>query len=153
MIKPIVEKFRIKKLHRKKKFKSAAPIVINDKLKKVMKEIIRYQEIDSVENLHKMRIAFRRLRYSMEIFSNCFDEILFTNLYQHTRLMQDILGKVRDLDVLEEKLKLLEKKEKLCIPETIFQNIIKEKTELCSAIKTELIKFVTDKDVNRFLIN
>ena len=144
------KKYLIKKLNKNSKFEAAASIILNDKLKNVKKQVKKYFNDDSIKNLHTMRLAIRRMRYSMELFYDCFDENLFDNVYAHLKKMQDIVGELRDLDVLEEKIRSIDHKEKVVIPEMLYKNIIFEKDQIRRTIKTELIKFVEDKQVNKF---
>ena len=144
------KKHRIKKIDKNDSFDSVAVIIMNSKLQMVKKQVKKYFKNDSVENLHSMRIAIRRMRYSMELFYNCFDKKLYTNVYEHLRKMQDVVGELRDLDVLEEKIRSVDNKQNIVIPQILYENIISEKNEIRRAIKTELIKFVEDVQVNQF---
>jgi len=51
-----------------------------------------------IEELHKMRIAAKRLRYAMEIFSNLYDQKIDFAL-NHVKMIQEYLGKIHDADV------------------------------------------------------
>ena len=68
----------------------------------------------NVTELHDMRIAFKRLRYLLEIFGPAFRTDLEPFLEQ-VKAMQDILGDIHDCDVqipmLEEHLRWLEARE------------------------------------------
>lgn len=68
----------------------------------------------NVTELHDMRIAFKRLRYLLEIFGPAFRTDLEPFLEQ-VKNMQDILGDIHDCDVqipmLEEHLRWLEERE------------------------------------------
>jgi len=98
------KKHRIKKVENKDRFDFSAVIIMNSKLRIVKKQIKKYFNDDSVENLHTMRIAIRRMRYSMELFHNCFEKKLYNNVYKHLRKLQDVVGELRDIDVFEEKI-------------------------------------------------
>lgn len=52
------------------------------------------------EALHDLRIAAKRLRYSLEMFAVCFPADVASELADGVRSMQDILGRIHDLDVL-----------------------------------------------------
>lgn len=145
------KKHLIKKIGKNDKFDSAAKLIMNSKLRIVKKQIKKYLKDDSVENLHSMRIAIRRMRYSLELFYNCFDRKFYNKVYSYLREMQDVVGELRDLDVLEEKIHSIDQKENLSVPKSIYENIIQEKNQIRSAIKIELIKFVKDKQVNQFI--
>ena len=68
----------------------------------------------NLTELHDMRIAFKRLRYLLEIFGDAFDGDLVPFLDQ-VKAMQDLLGDIHDCDVqipmLEEHLAWLEQQE------------------------------------------
>lgn len=56
---------------------------------------------DSTE-LHQLRIAAKRLRYSLEMFAICFPEKVAQERADAVREMQDVLGRIHDLDVLQD---------------------------------------------------
>jgi len=147
------KKYKIRGLNRKTKFQDAAEIVLDQKLKRIFKEANKFRENDSCKNLHSLRIAFRRFRYPMETFSMCYGQKLFNRVYRHAQQIQDLLGEARDLDVLELKLKSWEKELGLKIPELLFKQMDEEKLLHRRDIKMELIKFISNKDVNSFFIN
>jgi len=68
----------------------------------------------NVTQLHDMRIAFKRLRYLIEIFGDAFDTDLVPYLDQ-VKAMQDLLGDIHDCDVqvpmLQQHLAWLERQE------------------------------------------
>jgi hypothetical protein len=68
----------------------------------------------AVTELHDMRIAFKRLRYLIEIFGLAFDEDLEPYL-ERVKDMQDLLGEIHDRDVqvpvLRDHLMWLERRE------------------------------------------
>jgi CHAD domain-containing protein len=56
------------------------------------------------EQLHEFRILGKRLRYSMEIFADCFQAPLREQLYPAVEEMQEILGHVTDAHVASERI-------------------------------------------------
>lgn len=52
------------------------------------------------EALHALRISAKRLRYSLEMFMVCFPDQLAQERADGVRAMQDVLGRIHDLDVL-----------------------------------------------------
>src|SRR5580692_2211211 len=52
-----------------------------------------------VEDLHNMRIAAKRLRYTMEVFAPCFLTAEFENLYDSVKNVQEQIGDIHDCDV------------------------------------------------------
>ena len=96
------KKWEIKKLQKKQSFKRTSQIVLMNRLNTAIKVIKKYLSDSSVENLHSMRIAIRRLRYGMEIFLACFEKKYYLILYDEIVELQDTSGEVRDIDVLLE---------------------------------------------------
>lgn len=54
----------------------------------------------SIEFVHDMRVASRRLRAAMDNFAVCFESEQFKKLYKQVKIMTQTMGAVRDLDVL-----------------------------------------------------
>ena len=52
-----------------------------------------------VDELHNMRIAAKRLRYTMEIFQPCFPGKDFAKLYDQVKAVQEQIGEIHDRDV------------------------------------------------------
>jgi hypothetical protein len=52
--------------------------------------------------LHELRIAAKRLRYCLEMFAVCFPEKVAQERADTVREMQDVLGRIHDLDVLQD---------------------------------------------------
>jgi CHAD domain-containing protein len=59
---------------------------------------------EDIEGVHDMRVASRRLRAALEIFRDVFSTKQYRELRTEIKLVADALGRVRDLDVLEERL-------------------------------------------------
>lgn len=64
-------------------------------------------DLRQFENLHQMRLAGKRLRYSMEIFSCCLTAAARENLYPALKNMQDRLGAINDSHELAERIAAL----------------------------------------------
>lgn len=58
----------------------------------------------NVEGIHDMRVASRRLRTAMQTFRPCFPGKRYRAHYRRIREVADLLGEVRDRDVLLEEL-------------------------------------------------
>jgi CHAD domain-containing protein len=54
------------------------------------------EDLGVFENLHQLRIASKKLRYTVEIFANCFDDRLKAELYPQMKELQDHLGEIND---------------------------------------------------------
>jgi hypothetical protein len=55
--------------------------------------------VDCVDELHNMRIAAKRLRYTMEIFASAFQNEEFATLYENVKSIQEQIGDIHDCDV------------------------------------------------------
>ncbi|MDQ7816092.1 MAG: CHAD domain-containing protein [Melioribacteraceae bacterium] len=148
----IEKKFKIPGLNINSKYKTASNFVLNEKLKQIFKEIDKFFDDDSSENLHSLRIAFRRLRYVMEIFQECMNPELFKYIYKLSKKMQDLIGEGRDLDVMEIKVRQMEKEINKKIPDYFYKRISEDRRIVRQTIKTELINFIIDKDINSLFI-
>jgi hypothetical protein len=96
------KKWEIKGIRKKQTVLKAAKIILKQRVDHLIKTINNYFKEQSVENLHQVRIALRRVRYNMELFISCFDRKLFLKLYNRVESLQDNSGFVRDLDVFKE---------------------------------------------------
>jgi CHAD domain-containing protein len=56
-------------------------------------------DIDDIERLHDMRVATRRLRAALEIFSACFPKKAHRAILKEVKRLADALGARRDRDV------------------------------------------------------
>lgn len=101
------KKWEIGALRNNQSICEAAKIILKTRLDHLLKISESYFIERSVESLHQVRIALRRVRYNMELFILCFDRKLFLRFYRRIESLQDISGSVRDLDVLKENLSLL----------------------------------------------
>jgi len=77
---------------------------ISNRFNMMDESIISYLKEDTTEeNLHKVRINLRRLRYTLEVFSSFFkDDEWYEIFYKNVSKLQDITGRARDLDVIKE---------------------------------------------------
>ena len=100
-------KWEIAGIKKKQTVIKAAKIILKSRFDHLINTINIYFEEPSVENLHQVRIALRRVRYNMELFIACFDRKLLLKLYNKVESLQDHSGFVRDLDVFKENLNSL----------------------------------------------
>lgn len=142
------KKFCIPGLNINSKYKTASSVILNEKVKQVFKEIDKFFKNDSTDNLHSLRIAFRRLRYVMEIFQTCLNPDTFKYIYNLSKKMQDLIGEGRDLDVMEIKVRRIEENLGKKIPVYFYNKISEDRKLIRQIIKTELINFIINKDVN-----
>ena len=64
------------------------------------------------EAVHKMRVASRRLRAVLDAYEPICEPQLFQNVYRQVKKMANLLGKVRDMDVMIQNLKQLAEQDK-----------------------------------------
>jgi triphosphatase len=79
---------------------------LKDLLKYRFREMMSYEAAvisgDSVEALHDMRVAGRRVHALMKVFRGCFSEKAFKSQYSIIRTLIRSLGRVRECDVFIE---------------------------------------------------
>jgi len=68
-----------------------------DKLLDWPGEILRHEDIEAV---HKMRVASRRLRATLDAFETCCSPKQFKKTYRHIQKIANLLGEARDTDVM-----------------------------------------------------
>lgn len=78
-------------------FREAGSAIINELVKDFAKLSEHLYTPFRVKKLHKLRIAAKRLRYSMELFTVCFDEKI-KSFAKEISEMQDSLGELHDCD-------------------------------------------------------
>lgn len=78
-------------------FREAGSAIINELLKDFMKLSEHLYTPFRVKKLHKLRIAAKRLRYAMELFTVCFDEKI-KSFAKEISEMQDSLGELHNCD-------------------------------------------------------
>ncbi|MCU0342265.1 MAG: CHAD domain-containing protein [Ignavibacterium sp.] len=110
-----------------------------------------YFQDRSVESLHDVRIALRRVRYSMELFIVCYDKKIFTKFYNNVQLLQDLSGNVRDVDISLENYSSLVNEDKIKLNEEIILKANQKKIALEENFKLELMKFTLSKVLKDFL--
>jgi len=60
-------------------------------------DVLKHEDIEAV---HKMRVATRRLRATLDAFESCCKPQKFKKIYRQVKDMADILGTARDTDVM-----------------------------------------------------
>jgi hypothetical protein len=68
-----------------------------DKLLDWPDEILRHEDFEAV---HKMRVASRRLRATLDAFETCCEPKQFKKTYRDIKKIADLLGEARDTDVM-----------------------------------------------------
>ena len=122
------KKWEIDGLDENKSLLETAAIVLEQRITIFEKSLNKYFKNDSVENLHEVRIAIRRLRYNMEIFISCFSKKKYLKYYKTIVRLQDLTGSKRDFDVFLQNIEQISSSEKINA-NIVFIEIIKEKIE------------------------
>ena len=143
-------KWEIKELGNELPFGDSAKIILTNRLTNLLNSIDIFFKDDNEENLHDIRIALRRLRYNMELFTICFDRKKFSSFYKIIERLQDQSGLLRDLDVLKVNINSLTTNEKLKVSGKIFKKIEEKRSEIKAALKLELMKFTHSKALKNF---
>ncbi len=78
---------------------SNAPLMLHTRLEELYQFSPYISDPARVEELHNMRIAAKRLRYTLEIFAPCFPGKEFTKLYDQVKSVQEQIGEIHDRDV------------------------------------------------------
>ncbi len=145
----MAKKWEIEGLNNNKLFCDSAKIILKERLEHLTSAIIKFFENETVENLHQVRIALRRVRYNMELFISCFDKKKFLTFYKLVEYLQDFTGKIRDFDVLTQNMNSL-KEEKIKITKAVFKRIGEQRENLNENLKLELMKFTHAKALSNF---
>lgn len=72
--------------------------------KKIMKDGMAISELTPDENLHRLRIQGKKLRYSLEFFASLFPKAKITRAIKQLKRLQNNLGDFNDLSVQQEML-------------------------------------------------
>lgn len=78
---------------------SNAPLMLHVRLEELYEFAPYIADPARVDELHNMRIAAKRLRYTMEIFQPCFPGKDFSKLYEQVKSVQEQIGEIHDRDV------------------------------------------------------
>ena len=144
-------KWEIDKLKDTKQFKKSADLILRNRIESLLFYIEKYFKDLSVEGLHDVRIALRRVRYSMELFIVCYDKKIFIKFYIKVQLLQDLSGNVRDVDISLENINYLVTDNHIKIDDEIISKAKEKKILLEEKFKLELMKFTLSKALKDFL--
>jgi CHAD domain-containing protein len=144
-------KWEIEKLKSTKQFKRSADLILRNRIESLLSLTDKYFKNLSVENLHDVRIALRRVRYSMELFIICYDKKIFIKFYNKIQLLQDLSGNVRDVDISLENINYLVTDNHIKIDNDIILKANEKKILLEEKFKLELMKFTLSKILKDFL--
>jgi CHAD domain-containing protein len=144
-------RWEIEKLKDSRSFKKSANIILRNRIESLLTSTDKYFKDLSVENLHEVRIALRRVRYSMELFIVCYDKKIFLKFYNKVQLLQDLSGNVRDVDISLENINYFVTNDHIQIDTDIISKANEKKILLEDKFKLELMKFTLSKVLKEFL--
>lgn len=144
-------KWEIEKLKSTKQYKKNASVIMKNRIENLLNYTQYYFKNPDVENLHDVRIALRRVRYSMELFIVCYDKKIFIKFYNKVQLLQDLSGNVRDVDIAIENLNALMNENEIKIDPEIINKAFDKKNLLEEKFKFELMRFTLSKSLKDFL--
>ncbi|MGO8671057.1 MAG: CHAD domain-containing protein [Capsulimonadaceae bacterium] len=76
-----------------------APLMLHIRLAEMYRFAPYVRDPERVQELHDMRIAAKRLRYTMEVFASCASDPEFSALYEIVKGIQELIGDIHDCDV------------------------------------------------------
>ncbi|MDR3709683.1 MAG: CHAD domain-containing protein [Capsulimonadaceae bacterium] len=79
-----------------------APVMVLIRLTEMVRFAAHIGDPNRVQELHNMRIAAKRLRYTLEIFQPCFTGSLakeYKAVYDRVKSIQEQIGEIHDCDV------------------------------------------------------
>ena len=144
-------KWEIEKLKDTKQFKKSANLILKNRIESLVSYTDKYFKDLSVENLHDVRIALRRVRYSMELFIVCYDKKIFFKFYNKIQLLQDLSGNVRDVDISLANINSLVIDNQIKINTEMIAKANEKKISLQENFKLELMKVTLSKVLKDFL--
>ena len=144
-------KWEVEKLKDSKQLRRTANIVLNNRIESLLISINKYFDELSVESLHDVRIALRRVRYSMELFIVCYNNKIFLKFYNKIQSLQDSSGSVRDVDISLENINSLVADNQIKIDSEIITKANEKKTLLEENFRLELKRFVLSKSFKEYL--
>ncbi len=145
------KKWEIEKLKNTKQLKNSADLILNERIQSLFSFVSKYFKNPNVKNLHEVRIALRRVRYSMELFIVCYDKKSFLKFYNKVQSLQDISGSVRDVDISIDNINSLTSENQIKIEQEILQKASEKKILLEEKFKLDLMKFTLSKSLKDFL--
>lgn len=145
-----MKKKRLNKINKNSSFKEAAKLLLRLRIDRVKKLLFKYNEDKSTNNLHQLRISFRKLKFSLENFKFISDRAKVAYVMDKIKNIQNLLGEIRDIDVfignIDEYNIPLSEQAKVTLLEKM--NLERERLEL--NVSSEIILFNDDKKINSF---
>lgn len=143
-------KWQIKDLRYSKQLQKTAKVILKNRIERLLSGVEKYFNNKTAENLHDLRIALRRVRYSMELFVVCFSKKEFMRFYNKIQKLQDLSGFTRDIDITLENLYSLLGEKSINIDADFIQKISEKKLILEEQFNNDLKKFINGKSFKDF---
>lgn len=143
------KKFHIEGLKGKARFADTLRPVLSHYLARTQSRIITYLEAPESENLHDLRIALRRFRYILELYCATIRPKQFRKVYELAVQLQNMLGKRRDIDVMQAKLAEICRSVKTEIPDFISEQFSAGRKDLELQIVQSLNEFLSHKQLQK----
>jgi len=143
-------KWQIKELRNSKHLNKSANVILKSRIESLMSAVKKYSQSNTAENLHELRIALRRVRYSMELFFVCFNKKEFLKFYNKIKNLQDLSGFTRDIDITLENVYSVFGKNTVSSNEDFMNKVLKKKEFLEEQFNKELNKFINGKSFKDF---
>jgi exopolyphosphatase/pppGpp-phosphohydrolase len=97
---PAVKNAAVKDDIQHETFAQSGQHMLQERVEKLLEwrnEVLKHEDVEAV---HKMRVATRRLRATLDAFESCCKPTQFKRVYRQVKNMADILGAARDTDVM-----------------------------------------------------
>jgi CHAD domain-containing protein len=143
-------KWQIENLRNTKQLRKTANAILRYRMDSLNSIVEKYFVSQTIENLHDVRIALRRVRYSMELFLVCYNRKDFMRFYNKIQKLQDLSGSVRDVDITIESFNSLISDYTISIDEVLIKKAELKKTALEEIFNLELKKFIHGKTFKNF---
>lgn len=143
-------KWIIQELKNSKQLKKTADKILLNRIDSLLKYSYSYLEYQTVESLHDVRIALRRVRYSMELFFNCYDEKIFLRFYKDIQDLQDSSGSVRDVDISIGNINNTIQESEIDFKNEVIKKLNLNKIFLEEEFQKKLKKFLKGKSLKEF---
>jgi CHAD domain-containing protein len=110
------------------KLASTARATLRKRLKQLLAASRR--DLDDLDNLHRLRIVAKRLRYAMEVFAACYLRRFQNELYTEVERLQEVLGDINDLRNLNTRLEQWDAEAKLRLSRDVARDLATRQTQL-----------------------
>lgn len=142
-------KWHIESLKYSKHLLKSANTILKFRIDSLISTVDIYFNDKTVENLHVVRIALRRVRYSMELFLVCYNKKDFMSFYNKVQKLQDLSGSVRDMDITIENINSFTDNT-INTDNDLVKKALEKKALLEQQFNTELVKFINGKTFKDF---